>query len=177
MIGKTLGGFGCSWRLGAVAPALLAVAWLALGGAWLDRPPRAQEIDRAIDDPIVLPLLNRALETEQSEIETQWSNPATGHRGTITVLRTLPEQEGRPCRAYRRTVRAEGADALVIEGTGCRVARGVWQLEEAPLNVAAPAASAAPPNCPALDPGVVVRVPCARPAAFVDYTMPAKAER
>jgi hypothetical protein len=36
-----------------------------------------------------------------------------------------------------------------------------------------PERTAAPPNCPAL---TAVPVPCAKPAAVVDYTIPAKTE-
>jgi surface antigen len=145
------------------------------------------------DEEYVGPLINQALETEKTGVEVPWTNPATGSRGTITIERTFYRDPRTPCRDYRRTIQRPGAPVVAIQGTGCRVGSGRWSLdEEAPAaareaRVGAtppetepfeppapePERAAAPPSCPAL---TAVPVPCGKPAAVVDYTMPTKTE-
>lgn len=79
----------------------------------------------------VHPLVNQALETEKTDVEIPWSNPETGNRGVIVIERTFYRDE-QPCRDYRRTVQESGSPPLVIEGTGCRVGPGRWELDEEP---------------------------------------------
>lgn len=83
------------------------------------------------DASYVHPLVNQALETEKTDVEIPWANPETGNRGVIVVERTFYRDE-QPCRDYRRTVQEPGSPAVVIEGTGCRVGPGHWELEEEP---------------------------------------------
>lgn len=83
------------------------------------------------DAAYVHPLVNQALETEKTDVEIPWANPETGKRGVIVVERTFYRDE-QPCRDYRRTVEEPGSPALVIEGTGCRVGPGRWELDEEP---------------------------------------------
>jgi surface antigen len=75
------------------------------------------------------PLINETLETEQSGVEIGWSNPATGHSGTLSIERTFYRDQ-QPCREYLRTVERPGASALVTRGIGCRVGRSQWEIEE-----------------------------------------------
>ena len=134
--------------------------------------------------------MNQALETEKSGVEIPWSNPATGSSGMIMIERTFYRDPRTPCRDYRRTLERVGAPTAEIQGTGCRIGSGHWSLdEEDPRSVAAtgtarpsepaeapdpePAAGPAPPSCPAL---TAAPVPCDKPAAVVDYTMPTKTE-
>ena len=146
------------------------------------------------DEEYVGPLINQALETERTGVEVPWSNPATGSSGTIVIERTFYRDPRTPCRDYRRTLERAGAPTVEIAGTGCRIRSGRWSLdEEEPASVAAtaptggagtprtppptepsdpePAAGPAPPSCPALD---AVPVPCGKPPAVVDYTMPTR---
>jgi surface antigen len=74
------------------------------------------------------PLINQTLETEKSGVEIGWSNPATGHSGTLRVERTFYRDQ-QPCREYLRTVERAGASTLVTRGVGCRVARAQWDIE------------------------------------------------
>jgi len=83
------------------------------------------------DTSYVLPLVHQALETEKTDVEIPWSNPETGNRGIIVVERTFYRDE-QPCRDYRRTVQGPGSPPVVIEGTGCRIGRGRWELDEEP---------------------------------------------
>ena len=141
----------------------------------------ADPIAATADDKVVLDLVNQALEKESTGVEVQWSNPATGNGGIIVVIETLSAASEQPCRKYRRTRKRPEASLETIEGVGCRIGPGVWELEEAtgsPKNKASDRAAnepAAPQRCPLLDPNMVVHVPCGRPAPFVSFTMPAKA--
>ena len=148
----------------------------------------ADQVAASVDDRVVLPLVNQTLEREPTGVEVQWSNPATGNRGTIIVLQTLSSAPDRPCRKYRRTRKRPETAVETIEGVGCRVGAGLWELEEtagaattvekteAKGSESRPESSPAPAQrCPVPDPDMVVHVPCSQPAPFVDFTMPAKA--
>jgi surface antigen len=170
----------------------LVVSWIA---ASVVAPDVAAQADA--DEEYVGPLVNQALETEKSGVEIPWSNPATGNSGMILIERTFYRDPRTPCRDYRRTLERAGAPTVEIQGTGCRIGPRRWSLdEEEPTSVAAttrsadtgssrtpvrtepprpePAgAAAAAPSCPALS---AVPVPCDKPPAVVDYTMPNKTE-
>jgi surface antigen len=94
------------------------------------------------------PLINQTLETEKSGVEIGWSNPETGHSGTLRVERTFYRDQ-RPCREYLRTIERAGASTLVTRGVGCRVGRAQWEIKEEGATARAPsprpgAASAEP---------------------------------
>ena len=149
----------------------------------------ADPIAASADDEVVLPLVNQTLEREPTGVEIQWSNPATGNRGIIVVLQTLSTLPDRPCRKYRRTRVRPEANVEVIEGVGCRIGTGKWDLEETTgpkstikknegPDVGEKKVEPPPPvvqRCPLLDPEKVVHVPCRQPAPFVAFTLPAKA--
>jgi surface antigen len=163
--------------------------WIAAAVAPLDL---AAQTDA--DEEYVQPLVNQALESEKSRLEIPWHNPATGSGGMIMIERTFYRDPRTPCREYRRTLERAGAPAVEVHGTGCRIGPGLWSLEEeSARSVAAPAPSAgadaartpppaappdvepgagpAPASCPALS---AVPVPCTKPPAVVDYTMPTR---
>ena len=144
------------------------------------------------DEEYVEPLLNQARETERTGLELPWRNPATGSSGIIVIERTFYRDPRTPCRDYRRTLERAGEPAVEVEGTGCRIAPSEWAIdEEAPAARAATPAPAAgpepapdeppapepahtepaPPSCPTMS---VTPVPCGRPPAVVDYTMPTR---
>jgi surface antigen len=169
---------------------------LLLVASWVGTAALPQQLAAQVDpdEEYVGPLINQALEGERTGVEIPWSNPATGSGGMIVIERTFYRDPRTPCRDYRRTTERAGGPKVEIQGTGCRVGSDRWSLdEESPATVAAgpapvassrqppgtpPApeperAAAAPPNCPAL---TAVPVPCSKPAAVVDYTMPTKTE-
>ena len=144
------------------------------------------------------PLINQTLETEKSGVEIGWSNPATGHSGTLRVERTFYRDQ-QPCREYLRTVERAGAADLVTRGTGCRVGRGQWEIEEEGATARAPsprpgAASAEPAArereapkataedaaearaCP--DPAELASAGTGEPtpAPFASFTLPARSD-
>jgi surface antigen len=174
-------------RLSAVH---VAVLWIAATAASQDVAAQADA-----DEEYVAPLVNQALETQKSGVETPWSNPATGSSGVILIERTFYRDPRTPCRDYRRTLERVGAPTVEIQGTGCRIGSGRWSLdEEEPRSVAATAPSAgtgtarppqpaeAPDPEPAAGPAPpspaqsAAPVPCGKPAAVVDYTMPTKTQ-
>ena len=145
--------------------------------------------DAGADREHVLPLVNRVLETERTDVEVPWSNPETGNSGTIVVERTFYLEPGKPCREYRRTVERAGSPAVVIEGTGCRVGPEQWDLDEqepSPVRVERPGTAPpggavatapgpdAPADCPPVEPAA--GPPAPEPPVFADFTMPAKAK-
>jgi surface antigen len=107
-----------------VGAALFGVllAWMLGCGPALAQPT-------ADDLQHLRPLINQTLETEKSGVEIGWSNPATGHSGTLRVERTFYRDQ-QPCREYLRTVERPGAPALALRGVGCRVARAQWEIDE-----------------------------------------------
>lgn len=65
------------------------------------------------------------LETVRTGVSSQWTNPDTGHRYTVTPTRTVDGQTG-PCREY--TVDAViGGKPEKVSGTACRLADGSWR--------------------------------------------------
>jgi surface antigen len=170
----------------------LALAVIGIAGA---AGPRNIAAQADADEEYVGPLVNEALETEKSGVAIPWSNPATGSSGTIQIERTFYRDPRTPCRDYRRTLERVGAPKVEIEGTGCRIGPGRWSLDEEKPGAAAataatprtgaprppeeataapePAAGPAPPSCPALS---AAPVPCTKPPAVVDYTMPTRTE-
>ena len=175
-------------RRAARLPLTLAAALIAcasLAGA----PDAAAQV---ADEEYVEPLLNQALEAERTGVELPWRNPATGSSGVIAIERTFYRDPRTPCRDYRRTLERAGEPAVEVEGTGCRIGPNEWAIdEETPASRAATPAPAAgpepapdeppapeparaepvPPSCPTMS---VTPVPCGRPPAVVDYTMPTR---
>ena len=172
------------------APLPLALTAVLISLAPLAGVPGAAA--QVADAEYVEPLLNQALEAERTGVELPWRNPATGSSGIIVIERTFYRDPRTPCRDYRRTLERAGEPAIEVEGTGCRIAPSEWAIdEEAPASRAATPAPAAgpeptpdeppapeparaepePPRCPTMS---VTPVPCGRPPAVVDYTMPTR---
>lgn len=140
--------------------------------------------DERADAAFLAPLLNRTLETERSGTEIGWRNPATGNAGSITVERTFYRGQ-QPCREYVRTT-GTGAAKITIRGTGCRVGKERWALDEAApaaaSGIAAPAAApatAAAGGSSAPTPSGEAKpeppLPSRKPAALV-FTMPPRSD-
>lgn len=103
----------------------------------------------AREDPrdllVIMPALNDVLENERSGKDVSWTNVATGRAGTIRVERTFYRGQ-QPCRDYMRTTAGNGP-GYEVRGTGCRVGKLNWSVEEARKDerAATAAASTAPP--------------------------------
>ena len=183
------GGGAPTWVRHCLSVSAAVACWIAATVAPQDVAAQADE-----DEEYVGPLVNQALESEKSRLEIPWRNPATGSGGMIVIERTFYRDPRTPCRDYRRTLERAGAPTVEIQGTGCRIGPGLWSLDEEgtqPLATTAPSAGAgaartppplaapdlepgagpAPASCPALS---AVPVPCTKPPAVVDYTMPTR---
>ena len=68
-----------------------------------------------------------AFESEPSGTTAAWTNPDTGHRGTVTPTRTFQRNDGTNCREFQQTIVVDGQ---VEEGygTACRQADGSWSI-------------------------------------------------
>ena len=69
----------------------------------------------------------RTLETLPSGETGGWSNPQSGHAGSVTPLTTYRATSGEFCREFRETV---STDAETREGRriGCRLLDGSWKI-------------------------------------------------
>ncbi len=70
----------------------------------------------------------KTLETVPSGQTSRWSNPDSGHSGTITPTRTYSNSVGLNCRQYETTVYIDGNNETAT-GTACRQPDGTWQLK------------------------------------------------
>lgn len=82
-----------------------------------------------------------ALETARTGQGVNWTNPATGHRGSVTVLET-DTSGARPCRTVQRVFTA-GDTTRTGRALACRGADGSWEIvRETPLRTPAEEARA-----------------------------------
>jgi surface antigen len=118
VIGGILGGVighevgGGSGRTAATIIGTLVGA--SIGGA----------IGRSMDEQDRLKTAH-TLESVRTGVNSQWTNPDTGNRYTVTPTRTYDGTTG-PCREY--TVDALiGGKTEKVNGTACRLADGSWR--------------------------------------------------
>jgi surface antigen len=70
----------------------------------------------------------RALEYDRSGRTSTWSNPDSGHSGSLTPTRTYQTQSGQYCREYQQTVTIDGKPQQSY-GTACRQPDGSWKVQ------------------------------------------------
>ena len=103
----------------------------------------AQTPDADFDDlGVLLPAINDTLESTPSGERVPWSNPKTGNKGLIEVVRTFYRSDDVPCREYKRTTERVDESVQLVYGTGCRSAPGFWRLDEGESREVAPPATA-----------------------------------
>ena len=68
-----------------------------------------------------------ALESNQTGQSSSWSNPDSGHKGTVTPTRTYQTASGDPCREYQQTVTIDGKTEQAY-GRACRQPDGSWKI-------------------------------------------------
>lgn len=105
--------------------------------------------------------INEALETRKTDVEIALRNPDTGSQGTLVIERTYYREPSTPCRDYRRVIERAGAPLSEVRGTGCRIGKAMWSLDEVMVTPSqrgsapgakrnnAPPASLSPPSAPA----------------------------
>jgi surface antigen len=70
----------------------------------------------------------RAFEQNRTGQTSTWSNPDTGHSGTITPTKTYQLANGQYCRRYTQTIDV-GGDPQEASGTACRRSDGTWEIQ------------------------------------------------
>jgi len=70
---------------------------------------------------------HRAMESTPTGKPVAWSNPDSGHSGTVTPTKTYQTANGTYCREYQTTVLIDGKQERAT-GTACRQADGSWRV-------------------------------------------------
>ncbi len=68
-----------------------------------------------------------ALETTPVGQASAWSNPDSGHSGTVTPTKTYQTAQGANCREYQQTVTISGRTETAY-GRACRQSDGSWKI-------------------------------------------------
>lgn len=105
---------------------LLAAASTALLTACATERTFAPQLDAA-DRAQLAEVVQRTLEKNKTGQGTNWSNPDSGHLGTVTPTHTYDGTADAPCRNYQVTATIDG-NTEVAYGTACRQANGHWEL-------------------------------------------------
>jgi len=112
LLGAAAGGSGAGIAAGVLLGGLL-------GGVVGDR------LDAA-DRQAAQQAAGRALETAPAGRSVAWTNPDSGHAGTVTPTRTYHTAQGQYCREYQQTVRMDGQQQRAY-GTACCQPDGSWK--------------------------------------------------
>ncbi len=70
---------------------------------------------------------NSALERNSIGQSSSWSNPDSGHSGSVTPTRTVQTYGSSPCRDYETTVTIDGRTETAV-GRACRQSDGTWKV-------------------------------------------------
>ena len=70
----------------------------------------------------------RAFEDNRTGQASTWSNPDSGHSGSVTPTKTYQASSGQYCREYRQDVNI-GGEKQQAYGTACRQPDGSWQVQ------------------------------------------------
>lgn len=124
LIGAGLGALAGS-QIGKGRGQLAAVAIGTLAGALIGKDV-GKSLDRA-DRAAIEQTSQRALESNRTGEASTWTNPDSGHSGTVQPTRTFQTAEGQYCREYQQTVTIAGKTESAY-GTACRQPDGAWKI-------------------------------------------------
>lgn len=124
LIGAGLGGLAGS-QIGSGSGKLAATGAGVLLGALLGSSA-GKSLDRA-DKTYAERTSQTALETGRSGHPVGWTNPDTGHAGTIVPQPAYQNTAGQYCREYQQTVQV-GGQSQQAYGTACRQPDGTWKM-------------------------------------------------
>ena len=102
-----------------------AIAGALIGGALLGGFA-GNALDQR-DKRLAAEAQQRALETAPSGKPVAWTNPDTGHTGTVTPVRTY-QAGGTYCREFQSNVTIDGKPDKAY-GTACRQPDGSWKVQ------------------------------------------------
>ncbi len=106
-------------------PMLAAAAVTLSLGACAEPPTDVAAQLQASDLQAIAGASEIALEKNAIGQSTDWTNPATGHLGTVTPLVTASDGKETRCRRFQQTATVEERTAIVYD-TACRRADGRW---------------------------------------------------
>ncbi len=123
LIGGALGGLAGS-QIGSGKGQLAATAAGALLGLFA-----GSEVGKSLDRADRLAAERAQQQAYAAPVGQQitWSNPNSGHSGTITPIRDGRDQAGNYCREYQTTVTIGGRPQQAY-GTACRQPDGSWKV-------------------------------------------------
>jgi surface antigen len=124
VVGAGLGALAGS-QIGDGKGQLAAIAVGTLLGAWA-----GSEVGRQLDERDRLlhhQTAQQAFEVNTSGAASTWTNPDTGHSGTVTPVKTYQTTAGQYCREYQQTITVGGQTEQAY-GTACRQPDGSWQI-------------------------------------------------
>ena len=124
LLGAGLGGMAGA-QFGGGKGQLAATAVGVLAGAWLGNEV-GKSLDRA-DRIAAARTAQVTLESAPTGQTATWSNPDSGHSGTVTPVRTYQEPSGAYCREYQQSVTVGGQTERAY-GTACRQPDGSWKI-------------------------------------------------
>ena len=125
LIGAGLGGLAGS-QIGHGSGNLAATGAGVLLGALLGSSA-GKSLDRA-DRMYAERSTHGALETGRSGQPVAWTNPDSGHSGTIVPQPAYQSNTGQYCREYQQTVTVGGKTENAY-GTACRQPDGSWKVQ------------------------------------------------
>jgi surface antigen len=124
-----IGGFGGAAFGGLIAAAAggggAAIAGAVIGGALLGAFA-GNMLDQR-DKRLAAETQQRALESAPTGKPVAWTNPDTGHSGTVTPVRTY-QSGGSYCREFQNNVTIDGKKENAY-GTACRQPDGSWKVQ------------------------------------------------
>jgi surface antigen len=126
-LGTILGGVGgaaIGSQIGGGSGRIIAAAAGTLLGAFAGR-----ELGKSLDkaDAAAAQKAQDRAHTAPVGQQITWSNPETGHSGTVTPTRQGTDQGGNQCREYQSTVTIGGKTEQAY-GTACRQPDGSWKV-------------------------------------------------
>lgn len=126
-LGTILGGIGgvaIGSQIGGGSGRIIAAAAGTLLGAFAGR-----EIGKSLDRADAAEAKKAQDKAHAAPVGQQisWSNPETGHSGTVTPTRQGTDSTGSQCREYQSTVTIGGKTEQAY-GTACRQADGSWKV-------------------------------------------------
>lgn len=72
-------------------------------------------------------MTQQALERSKSGVVSTWTDPDTGHGGSVVPVETWQASDGTYCREYQQTITI-GGQTTEGYGTACRQPDGSWQI-------------------------------------------------
>jgi surface antigen len=126
-IGTVLGGVGgavAGAQFGSGSGRLAATAAGTLIGAFVGR-----EVGKSLDKADMAAAQQAQTKAHSAPVGEKivWSNPESGHSGTVTPVRQGTDSTGNQCREYQSTVTIGGKTEQAY-GTACRQPDGSWKV-------------------------------------------------